>query len=430
MNYSSLNFAVDDLLDRKVFVKNLMQVINEWEGIKHENDSLVISVDAPWGSGKSYLLNMWKNWLISEENSDKNYCTTYYNAWENDDIDNPFIPLVYKLQNMDVYGENEKLLESIRVKSIGFLKSCSIALLKDGIKKIIGDETANIISEAIEGAKEADVQDFFEQYSFYVAQKEKFREALLNLVPENGKLLVFVDELDRCRPTFAIETLEIVKHFFNISNIVFIFAVDLEQLAHSIETMYGNGMDSAGYLRRFFDVNISIPSGDMRKYVINKLKACMDRLEIPESFIDTTVNIYTKLHLSLRDIDIISNNFMVFCMYYKDIFVERIKAQPVLTIDALEVYLYFITLKYKYPNIYYLIIKQEFIAYDNSPKNWSVLEMKYFVSKNINKMLKEMQTGGAQKKDDTLVKKYGLYEINTNELSFAEHIERTIEMFS
>ncbi|HYF81407.1 MAG TPA: P-loop NTPase fold protein [Clostridia bacterium] len=430
MEYNKLNFDVDDLLKRKTFVKNLMQVINEWNQLKHENDSLVISIDAPWGSGKSYLLNMWKNWLISEENSDKKYAVTYYNAWENDDSDNAFIPLVYKLQQMDVYKENISLIDNVKQRSKDFLKSCAVALLKDGIKKAIGEETANLIGEGIDGATETEIENFFKQYSKYIEEKEKFRNALIDLIPESGKLIVFVDELDRCRPIFAVETLEIVKHYFNIQNIVFIFAVDLSQLSHSIATMYGDGMDSAGYLRRFFDVNINIPSGDIKQYIKTILKDFVEKMGYQEVFFDIVTNVYVKLRLSLRDIDKITNNFIVFCLFYKHFIDEKIATQPDRVLEILEVYLYFMALKYKYPIIYNTILKQEFIAYDNAPQNWDVIEMKYFISPNINEMLKKSQIGGAQKKDKSLIEKYGLDKINSDGLSFAEHIERTLEMFS
>lgn len=429
MEYTNLNFD-DDLLERKTFVKNLMQVINEWDQLTHENDALVISVDATWGAGKSYLLNMWKNWLISEENSGENYGVAYYNAWENDDCDNAFIPLVYKLQQMDVYKENISLADNVKLRSGSFLKSCGVALLKDGIKKAIGEETANLIGAGIDGAVESNVESFFEQYSKYIDEKERFRNALFNLIPDNGKLIVFVDELDRCRPTFAIETLEIIKHYFNIQNIVFIFAIDLEQLSHSIATMYGDGMDSAGYLRRFFDFNINIPSGDIKQYVSTILKTNIDKMGYSDTFLDTVANVYIKLKLSLRDIDKITNNFIVFCLYYKHIIEERRLQQPSEIANTLEVYLYFMTLKYKYPGTYNTILKQEFVAYDNAPVNWTVLELKYFISTNINKILKEMQTGGAQRKDNSLIMNYGLNEVNSDGVSFAEHIERTLEMFS
>lgn len=430
MEYSALKFDTDDQLDRKTFIKNLMQIIDEWNKLKHENDSLVITVDSPWGSGKSYLLNMWKNWLISEENSDKNYCVTYYNAWENDDCDNSFIPFVYKLQEMDVYEKNIEFCEKVKDKTKSFLKSCAVALLKDGIKKAIGEEIANLISEGIDGTADGKIDNFFDKYRLYLDQKEKFRDALFELIPNDGKLIVFVDELDRCRPTFAVETLEIVKHYCNIKNIVFVFAVDLEQLAHSISTMYGNGMDSAGYLRRFFDININIPAGDIDKYVKYILHTNIDKMCLPENFTDIIVNVYTKLNLTLRDIDKISNNFIVFCLYYKHIIEENIHSQPNEISKKLEVYLYFITLKYKNPTIYNMILKQEFMSYDNAPKMWDILDRKYFISTNISNMLKDIQTGRAQKKENILIYQYGLKEVNSDGLSFSEHIERTLEMFS
>ena len=427
-----MKFDDDDLLNRKVFVKNLMQVINEWNQHKHENDSLVISVDASWGSGKSYLLNMWKNWLISEENFNKDYFVSYYNAWENDDFNDAFIPLIYKLQEMDVYKKDNILLENLKQRSISFLKSCGVAILKDGIKKTIGNETADLICDGIDGAADKEVESYFEQYRKFIDEKEKFKNALINFVPDNGKLIVFVDELDRCRPTFAVETLEIIKHYFNIQNIVFIFAVDLEQLSHSIATMYGEGMDSAGYLRRFFDININIPSADIKKYVDIKLKDFFNDMGYSNSFIVIVAKLCIELKLSLRDIDKITNNFIIFCLFYKNLIVEKSTSQPNEIVNILEVYLYFMILKYKYPSIFERILKHEFMAFDNAPKdNWFVLERKYFTtSPNIREMLKKSQTGNAQMIDTSLTQKYGLDKINSEGVSFAEHIERTLEMFS
>lgn len=78
-----------------------------------------------------------------------------------------------------------------------------------------------------------------------------------------------------------------------------------------------------------------------------------------------------------------------------------------------------------------MILKYEFMAYDNAPKdNWNILEMKYFISSNIREMLKKIQTGGAHSKDNSLTQKYGLDKVNSDGVSFAEHIQRTLEMFS
>lgn len=428
MEYNDLSFE-NDVLERKQFVINTMQIIDEWDKLKHENESLVLAIDSPWGTGKSYLINMWKNWLLSNEQSDKKYAVAYYNAWENDDCENAFIPLVYRLRTLEVYGENIELAYTIKEKSKVFLKSCGIALLKDGVKKIIGEETAEIINSAIEKADDEKVEKFFEKYECFNTEKSKFKQELENLIPQDGKMIIFIDELDRCRPSFAIETLEIVKHYFNIKNIVFVFSVDIEQLSYSISTMYGQGMDSAGYLRRFFDFSIKIPTGNIQKYTNYILREPILRLDFPQYTIENIVNIYNKLNLSLRDIDKITNNFIIFYLYYKQHLSNESSVNSEIIKKRVELYLYFMVLKYKYPETYNLILKQDYIAYDNSPANWPVLKLKYFVSSYISEILRKMQTGTAREKNNDLIIQYGIIDINS-ESTFAEHIEKTIEMFS
>ncbi|MDF2984869.1 MAG: hypothetical protein K0R50_379, partial [Eubacterium sp.] len=256
-------------------------------------------------------------------------------------------------------------------------------------------------------------------------QKEKFTEALRNLIPEDGKLIIFIDELDRCRPTFAVETLEVIKHYFNIENIVFVMAIDLVQLSHSISTLYGNDMDSSGYLRRFFDFNINIPSADIREYTLNLLSSYS--LNHSNDFIDMVINLYDKLGLSLRDVNKITNNLSVFLLYYKEVIA---KIEYTRLIPIIEMYLYFMILKYKYPTIYRTILNTEFLFYNNTPKYGSVIEKKYIVSPNIQNFMKELENGNALRIDGVLIKKYGFEHENTVDVSFSQHIERTIEMFS
>ena len=71
--------------------------------------------------------------------------------------------------------------------------------------------------------------------------------------------MLLVDELDRCRPTYAVQILEKMKHLFNVPNIIFVLAVDRNQLGYSIQSMYGQGMDVSGYLRRFIDLDFNLP---------------------------------------------------------------------------------------------------------------------------------------------------------------------------
>lgn len=433
MEYSKLTFH-DDSLKRKTFVENVMNVINGWDnGVRHENESLVLSLNASWGSGKSYLIHMWKNWLLSDENSTKNYAVTYYNAWENDDCENAFVPLIYKLQELDMYKKDT--LEGIKAGSKDFLKSCGIALAKDGIRKFIGTDTADLFGKGFDALNQTKVENFFKEYKTYINEKDKFRKVLSKLIPKDGKLIIFIDELDRCRPPFAIETLEIVKHFFNIKNIVFIFAIDLDQLSYSIATLYGHGMDASGYLRRFFDFNINIPNADIKKYTYIMFNDFFKSKNIflQNEFIIKSTDIYTKLNLSLRDIDKISNNFKILFIYYEDLIEERIESGKAIVI--LEVFLYFMVLKYKYPQIYDLILKQNFVIYgergSGAEKTTEILDFKYILYPTIYNLLKNLQMGDVISKDKgpELINSFSFETINKN-ISFSEHIERTLEMFS
>lgn len=83
---------------------------------------------------------------------------------------------------------------------------------------------------------------------------------------ESGPLVVLVDEIDRCRPDFAVNYLECIKHFFNVPNVVFIVATDREQLGHSLRTLYGASMDVDGYLRRFVNLEFNLPKPDRKLF--------------------------------------------------------------------------------------------------------------------------------------------------------------------
>ncbi|MCD3298235.1 P-loop NTPase fold protein, partial [Clostridium botulinum] len=105
-----------------------------------------------------------------------------------------------------------------------------------------------------------------------IVEEKEIRSTFINQLEDymnnsNSNIVFFIDELDRCRPSFAIELLEVIKHLFNIKKITFVISVDKEQLSYSISTLYGQKMDSDGYLRRFFDLEYKIPVTDKRAYI-------------------------------------------------------------------------------------------------------------------------------------------------------------------
>ena len=102
-------------------------------------------------------------------------------------------------------------------------------------------------------------------YDNHVDPLMSLMQVFNSIIVENvQKLVIFIDELDRCRPNFAIEMLERIKHYFDDDRIIFVASINREQLIHSISKYYGTNFDSTGYLDKFFDRNVYLPEIDTR----------------------------------------------------------------------------------------------------------------------------------------------------------------------
>ena len=151
-------------------------------------------------------------------------------------------------------------------------------MLNKGVERITGVDVAGIIEEDIQTAKES----VFDDYVSMTESRETLREALQNLANENFEekkipLVFIVDELDRCRPTFAIEVLERIKHLFNINHMVFVLGIDRRSLGKSIQSVYGD-IDAENYLHRFIDFDFLLPPADHKFFT----GAMWDRYHIPD----------------------------------------------------------------------------------------------------------------------------------------------------
>lgn len=242
-------------LERESIADNLTKII---EGIK---GSFVLGVDSPWGTGKSTFIEMWQKKLELERSED--IFTIYFNAWENDFHGEILLALV---------GELEKYLEKYLVKTSKSvtkkdLKTTASSIGSNVIKKLTFD-TLDLkeLYKELDGTKE---RQLFNKYKEYNDLKESIKKNLREIKTKLGvkKVVFFIDELDRCRPNYAVETLEKLKHLFEVKDYIFVLSLDKEQLSHSVSTIYGEGMDSVGYLRRFIDMDYLLPMPDKDKYI-------------------------------------------------------------------------------------------------------------------------------------------------------------------
>jgi len=130
------------------------------------------------------------------------------------------------------------------------------------------EATEDMLSETAGDA----VDDVIESFKQEKASLERFREALEKAIQaiqseESPKpLVLFIDELDRCRPTFAIELLERIKHLFDVKNMVFVLSIDKAQLEAITAAVYGERIDAPEYLRRFIDLEYTLPVAHTKQY--------------------------------------------------------------------------------------------------------------------------------------------------------------------
>lgn len=163
-------------------------------------------------------------------------------------------PHLYKARKLATALAKRALPTALRLATAGVLN------LDDLSEEVVGEAAASNISDTIDvyTAEKSLMVQFHEQLSATIKTLEE--------TGHNPTLIIFIDELDRCRPTYAIELLERVKHLFNIENVVFVMSLDKQQLGVSLKGVYGEGLNTSEYLRRFIDVEFNLPKASNKPF--------------------------------------------------------------------------------------------------------------------------------------------------------------------
>lgn len=244
----------EDLLNRKQYADVLTQIVKNTEG------GFTLSINADWGYGKTTFIKMWEKILQNE-----GYQTIYFNAWETDFVADPMMALIDGLRN----GFEAKDLPSEHLQKVkAFWKTASKLVQLVPQYRIIG-EIAEALQEGIGDCTEDN--DELQKCTSIKQLVYAFRKQLSDFaktIDQEKQLIVFVDELDRCRPDYAVQMLERIKHFFTIDNIIFVLSVDKKVLCKSIKAVYGGlEIDTEAYLRRFIDLEFDLPEPNISDFI-------------------------------------------------------------------------------------------------------------------------------------------------------------------
>lgn len=261
LNEENIKYVLkNNFINRNKYIGSFLKLIN---GIE---ENKIIALDGECGSGKTWFVKSIEYLINSEindelkivnneimENVKSNYMTFYYNAWENDDAESAMLSLIYKLTNDSCLQKEEsevgaipRLLNTV----IKFVTNGSIDIKND----IFGEQWNNKqITDCIKTSEEI---------------KETFKQIIDNLLIENkNRLLIIIDEIDRCKPTFAIDLLENIKHFYDDDRIIFLVTTNNRELKSSVCKVYGEKYNGSLYLDRFFDINLELPNNYIEDYI-------------------------------------------------------------------------------------------------------------------------------------------------------------------
>lgn len=289
----------NDKLNRRADGEHLIEVLlAKYAGFPEDQSaSFILNIDASWGTGKTFFLENLRSDL-----QQRGHTVAYINAWQDDHSDDPLITVMAAIeQELKPFFRTTDGLQSAfdkGKKAMGVVAAESAKQLGFHlIKTMTGIGVASIMT-ALQEAQNGDAKYILDHDEFDKGADKVWEKSLDTLVGERltehqttakaiktfrdqtavaiSKLptkttrppfFVFIDELDRCRPLYAIKLLEEIKHLFSISGVVFVVATDSEQLSHSVRAIYGADFESRKYLRRFFDRVFVFPEADRLAFI-------------------------------------------------------------------------------------------------------------------------------------------------------------------
>ena len=281
-----------DLLGRQEIVDRIMKIL---EVISEKKSSCTFALNGAWGTGKTFVLNMLMNQLW-EYHSDK-YIVFHYNCWQYDYYEEPLIAIVAAMLD-SVDEENHLLPAHLRDKAKAGMELAKPVLQKiatDFVKNKIGVDLTEVVSsakayqDALDGEKQkkAEACSFDEFYSFKKAIQQAQEQ--IRKLSKDRTLVVVVDELDRCLPSYAIKVLERLHHLFvEMDNTAVVMAVDKGQLDTTVKQIFGDNTETIKYLRKFINFELNLDVGSISGNFSKKHQEYFDLFD--ESLINTDFN--------------------------------------------------------------------------------------------------------------------------------------------
>ncbi|HHC6481657.1 TPA: P-loop NTPase fold protein [Vibrio parahaemolyticus] len=264
----------------------------------------VLNLNAQWGAGKTFFVQRWSDSLNKH-----GHPTVYIDAWKQDFSNDPMLTVIASIieQLKGYLDKPDQYVAKIADKGWRFFKATGAEVTKGVLKKVSGIDINNITNELEDTSDTGSPNDPFDgsiaskltaalidDHNSKLASVEGLKHELgewaqaIVAKGSNGNLeapvFIFIDELDRCRPSYAVEMLEVIKHFFKIKNLVFVVSTDTTQLQHAVKAVYGESFDAQTYLHRFFDTRYSLNESSLEDFIKNKVDIVLSSSDVLGTF--------------------------------------------------------------------------------------------------------------------------------------------------
>ena len=269
------------------------------------DNNIVIALNDDWGNGKTFFVKQTQMVLQSyDESKDelkdirqcmskffqgnevKPYFPVYYDAWANDNDEDPVLSIVFTM-----------------LQSIGDLKKYEVIddkngwdIFTSGLEVLTTTFARTRVKDFLDSLKGKDGLAGIKEIKATEQVLNEIFNVLLKKYPDGTRIVFFIDELDRCCPNFAVRLLERIKHYFLNEKVIFVLSINAMELQHTIKRHYGNDFNADKYLRRFFDFMIPLPAANMQKYH-ESINFSDKNLKY-----DVAKAVIQKYHFSLREI--------------------------------------------------------------------------------------------------------------------------------
>ncbi len=305
----------NDIFGFKTFAEQLTDLVQN-----AEHPSTIV-LDGGWGTGKSVFIQQWIA-LAQEKNT-----VIYFDAFAVDYQDDAFLAIAENIAAEMPEAKDGKKQDFI-AKTIPLAKRFLPIAAKAAVKiataglvstDAVGGAIADAGGEASDAVSQA-IQDRLTSAASRKSEVDEFRESLKALAEEKeGPLIIVIDELDRCNPTFALSVLERIKHFYDAEGVCFLLVTNLLHMANAVEGQYGNKINGAEYMQKFYDYTLMLPPGNnsvgrvqnSKKYLHFLLHQFEIEWQAQNEFRPTIEVMIVTHDLSLRDLEKIISKLSV-----------------------------------------------------------------------------------------------------------------------